>query len=110
MGSRWRSSSPAGDQDSVSKEGSSSRGRGRRGRMYSASDPIRRPRSRQGSTSEWALLPWQVCAAVACMDTSLTESMPDILCILTATETGLSVMLKSTNPKKLCRPGMHEQR
>ena len=71
MGSRWRSGSPADGQDSSSKEGSSSRGGGRRGRMYSASDPIRRPRSRQGSTSEWALLPWQVCAAVDCIVTSL---------------------------------------
>lgn len=52
VGSRWRSSSPAGSYESSS----GSRGR----RMYSASDPIRRPRSRQGK-SEWALLPWQVC-------------------------------------------------
>lgn len=56
MGSRWRSGSPASNS---SGDGSSSSGSSRRrGRMYSASDPIRRPKSRSG-TNEWSLLPWQ---------------------------------------------------
>jgi hypothetical protein len=49
MGSRWRSGSPAG-ADAGGRAG-------RRGRMWSASDPIRRPRSRQDDA---CLLPWQV--------------------------------------------------
>lgn len=57
MESRWRSGSPA---NSSSGDGSSSGSSRRRGRMYSASDPIRRPKSRSG-TNEWSLLPWQVC-------------------------------------------------
>lgn len=54
MGSRWRS------KISSSTNGSSS-ARGRR--MYSASDPIRRPRSRSGQ-HEWTLLPWQVSCLI----------------------------------------------
>jgi hypothetical protein len=49
MGSRWRSGSPAG-ADAGGRAG-------RRGRMWSASDPIRRPWSRQDDA---CLLPWQV--------------------------------------------------
>jgi hypothetical protein len=61
MGSRWRSNSPVGGADESSSRSSRSSVSSRR--MFSASDPIRRPRSRQGR-DEW-VLPWQVGAAAA---------------------------------------------
>lgn len=57
MGSRWRSNSPTGGDESSGSASGSSRSISSR-RMFSASDPIRRPRSRQGR-DEW-VLPWQV--------------------------------------------------
>lgn len=56
MGSRWRSNSPVGGADESSNSRSSRSSVSSR-RMFSASDPIRRPRSRQGR-EEW-VLPWQ---------------------------------------------------